>query len=109
MENYLDDLRKLAAQKALEDVKSGMLLGLGTGRTPAHFINYLGEALQNGELADVVGVPTSQATENQARRLGIPVIRLSERPHLDLAVDGADEVDQPGDDPAFRIHGVFFS
>ena len=93
MENHFDQLRKQAALRALDEVRSGMLLGLGTGRTTAHFINYLGEALKKGELSGIVGIPTSEATASQARRLNIPLSSLDEHSALDLAVDGADEVD----------------
>lgn len=93
MENHFEELRKQAARQALNEVRSGMLLGLGTGRTTAHFIGFLGEALRQGVLADIAGVPTSEATASQACRLGIPLTSLSEIESLDLAVDGADEVD----------------
>lgn len=93
MENHFDQLRKQAARRALDEVQSGMLLGLGTGRTTAHFVNYLGEALQKGELTGIVGIPTSEATAARARKLHIPLSSLDEHSALDLAVDGADEVD----------------
>ena len=70
-----------------------MRLGLGTGSTVAWFLRHLGARLASGELADVVGVPTSIRTEKAARRLGIPLGTLSELAPLDLTVDGADEVD----------------
>jgi len=87
------DLKQLAAKKALEFVESGMVLGLGTGSTIRFFINMLGEKIQSGELVDIVGVPTSEFTANQARNLNIPLTTLSNNSRLDLAVDGADEVD----------------
>jgi ribose 5-phosphate isomerase A len=93
MQKNWDELRKLAARKALDDVKNGMCIGLGTGRTTTYFIDYLGEALQQGTLTGIAGVPTSQATAAQAQRLNIPLTSLSEHARLDLAVDGADEVD----------------
>ena len=70
-----------------------MRLGLGTGSTVAWFLRHLGARLASGELAGVVGVPTSIRTEKAARRLGIPLGTLSELAPLDLTVDGADEVD----------------
>ena len=70
-----------------------MRLGLGTGSTVAYFLRHLGARLASGELADVVGVPTSVRTAKAARRLGIPLGILSELAPLDLTVDGADEVD----------------
>ena len=87
------DLRRRAAEKALEYVQNGMVLGLGTGRTTAFFIDLLGERLRSGDLVGIHGTPTSQATAERARALGIPLTTLAETPHLDLAVDGADEVD----------------
>ncbi|CAN6582110.1 hypothetical protein FF1_033567 [Malus domestica] len=88
-----DDLKKLAADKAVEYVKSGMVLGLGTGSTAAFVVSKLGELLKSGELKDIVGVPTSKRTEDQARQLGIPLSVLDDHPKIDLAIDGADEVD----------------
>lgn len=88
-----DDLKKLAADKAVEYVKSGMVLGLGTGSTAAFVVAKLGQLLSSGQLTDIVGVPTSKRTEEQARQLGIPLSILDDHPHLDLAIDGADEVD----------------
>ncbi|XP_022143009.1 probable ribose-5-phosphate isomerase 3, chloroplastic [Momordica charantia] len=88
-----DDLKKLAADKAVEYVKSGMVLGLGTGSTAAFVVAKIGELLKTNELSDIVGIPTSKRTEEQARALGIPLSVLDDHPHLDLAIDGADEVD----------------
>ncbi|CAJ2631512.1 unnamed protein product [Trifolium pratense] len=88
-----DDLKKLAADKAVEYVKSGMVLGLGTGSTAAFVVSKLGELLSSGELTNIIGVPTSKRTEEQARSLGIPLSVLDDNPRLDLAIDGADEVD----------------
>ncbi|KAK7284262.1 hypothetical protein RJT34_19006 [Clitoria ternatea] len=88
-----DDLKKLAADKAVDYVKSGMVLGLGTGSTAAFVVSKLGHLLSSGQLTDIVGVPTSKRTEEQARSLGIPLSVLDDHPRLDLAIDGADEVD----------------
>lgn len=92
------DLKIQAARKALELVRDGMTLGLGSGSTSAFFVDLLGEKLQSGALQNLRGVPTSEATARQASSWGIPIISLSETvpggmPHLDLAIDGADEVD----------------
>lgn len=86
-----DDLKKLAAARALELVKPGMRLGLGTGSTAKHFVDLLGQRVAEG--LDVVCVSTSEATEAQARSLAIPMSTLDETPELDLTIDGADEVD----------------
>jgi ribose 5-phosphate isomerase A len=87
-----DELKRAAAEEALGHVRSGMILGLGTGSTVKHLVDLLGQRLASGALADVVGVPTSVRTELQAREVGIPLAELSEHPRLDLTIDGADEV-----------------
>lgn len=88
-----DDLKKLAADKAVDYVRSGMVLGLGTGSTAAFVVDKLGHLLKTGELKDIIGIPTSKRTEEQARSLNIPLTTLDDHPKLDLAIDGADEVD----------------
>ncbi len=85
------NLKKMAGEKAAEYVQNGMALGLGTGSTVRYFVERLGELV--GEGLDVVGVPTSKRTEDLARQVGVPLTTLQETPALDLAVDGADEVD----------------
>ena len=87
------NLKEQAARRALSFVSSGMVLGLGTGSTTAYFVNLLGERLRSKELEDIVGVPTSEETAARAKALGIPLSTLAEHDELDLAVDGADEVD----------------
>lgn len=87
------DLRQQSALRALEEVRNGMTLGLGTGRTATQFIDLLGQKLQSGELKDIRGVPTSEASAARARQWGIPLVSLAQVSELDLAVDGADEVD----------------
>lgn len=87
------DLREQAAQRALAEVHSGMVLGLGSGRTTEHFIDQVGARLHAGDLRDILAVPTSESTARRARALGIPLTDLVAQPQLDLAVDGADEVD----------------
>jgi ribose 5-phosphate isomerase A len=87
------NLKHQAAHYALGQVQSGMTLGLGSGSTVAHFLELLGKALEAGDLADIQGVPTSEDTAAHARALGIPLTNLAAHPRLDLAVDGADEVD----------------
>jgi ribose 5-phosphate isomerase A len=86
-----DALKREAAARALDFVKPGMRLGLGTGSTAAHFVDLLAERVKAG--LDIVGVPTSEATRAQAEKLGIPLTTLDEEDELDLTVDGADEVD----------------
>ena len=87
------NLKRQAARHALRYVRSGMVLGLGTGSTTTYFVEMLAARLQAGELHEIVGVPTSEATAARARALGIPLPTLADHPRLDLAVDGADEVD----------------
>ncbi|MGB6421752.1 MAG: ribose-5-phosphate isomerase RpiA [Anaerolineales bacterium] len=87
------NLKQGAAKIALGYVRSGMMIGLGTGSTTRFFIDMLGEEIQKGSLSGIQAVPTSDATAEQARLLGIPLTTLSENSQLDLAVDGADEVD----------------
>jgi len=86
-----DNLKTEAAEHALEYVESGMRLGLGTGSTAARFVDALGRKVAAG--LNVVCVATSEATQQQAEALGIRMTTLDEQPFLDLAVDGADEID----------------
>lgn len=91
------DLAKFnAAQAALDYVKDGMVVGLGTGSTSAHFVRLLGERVRQG--LRVKGVPTSEATRNLAEQVGVPLLEISQVASIDVDVDGADEVD-----PAFRL------
>ena len=87
------NLKMQAAQHALDFVHPAMILGLGSGSTTEYFIDLLGERYRNGSLKGIRAIPTSKTTAKQARAWGIPVTTLSEYPILDLAVDGADEVD----------------
>jgi ribose 5-phosphate isomerase A len=83
-----EDEKRAAAQAAADLVEGGMRLGLGTGTTVAHFL----AALARRDLADLVCVATSPATEEAARALGLPVQPFDLIDRLDLAVDGADQV-----------------
>ena len=86
-----DQHKAQAAQKAVEYVQDGHILGLGTGSTVHHFLTALGTRVQNG--LRVKGAPTSQATANYATQLGIPLLSDDEPWDIDVAVDGADQVD----------------
>jgi ribose 5-phosphate isomerase A len=89
----LDLLKREAAEAAIDgEVRSGMALGLGTGSTAGHLLEGLAARLEDGRLTDILGVPTSEATAARARELGIPLATLEERPSLDVAIDGADEI-----------------
>lgn len=87
----MDDLKRQAAARALEQVRDGMKLGLGTGSTAKHFVELLGERVRGG--LKVIGVPTSEATRADADRCGVPLTTLDQVDRLDLTVDGADEID----------------
>jgi ribose 5-phosphate isomerase A len=91
------DLAKFnAAQAALDYIKDGMIVGLGTGSTSAHFVRALGQRVRQG--LRVRGVPTSEATRNLAEQEGVPLVEISQVSAIDVDVDGADEVDT-----AFRL------
>lgn len=85
-----ESLKRQAAARALEHVRSGMKLGLGTGSTAKHFVELLAERVAEG--LEVVGVPTSEQTRALAESLNVPLGTLDEYPALDLCIDGADEV-----------------
>jgi len=87
----MDELKRQAAARALEEVSDGMKLGLGTGSTAKHFVELLGVRVRSG--LNVIGVPTSEATRADAERCGIKLGTLDDLDRLDLTVDGADEVD----------------
>lgn len=90
----MNDARRLkiaAAAEALTYVKDGMRLGIGTGSTAEEFVRLLAEKVSAG--MSIIGVPTSERTAALCRELNIPLTTLEETPHLDLTIDGADEVD----------------
>ncbi len=86
-----DQQKAQAAQKAVEYVQDGHILGLGTGSTVHHFLTALGIRIQDG--LHVQGVPTSQATATYATKLGIPLLSNDVPWQIDIAIDGADQVD----------------
>ena len=90
----MSDLKVAAARAALDQVRSGMRLGLGTGTTASEFVKLLGEALRTGALKDIRCTSTSEQTEKLAREWSIPMFALADVAPLDLAVDGADEIDR---------------
>jgi ribose 5-phosphate isomerase A len=87
------ELKRLAAERGVELVESGMVLGLGAGTTANFALELIAERLQSGQLKDIVGIPCSRRVAAAALKLGIPLTRLSESPEIDLTIDGADEVD----------------
>jgi ribose 5-phosphate isomerase A len=84
-------LKTAAARAALDYVKEGMKLGIGTGSTADAFVRLLAEKVANG--FEIIGVPTSKRTASLCRELGVPLTTLEDTPSLDLTIDGADEVD----------------
>src|SRR5262245_7364806 len=86
----LEDQKRAAAARALEFVRPGMRLGLGSGSTAKHFVELLAQRVSGG--LDIITVATSEATHSEVERLGIPLTSLDETPQLDLTVDGADEI-----------------
>jgi ribose 5-phosphate isomerase A len=90
-----DELKRAVARRAAELVEDGMVVGLGTGSTATHLVDRLGELVRDG--LRVRAVPTSERTAEQATSLGIPLVTLEDCPRLDIAIDGADEVDPAGD------------
>lgn len=88
--------KRRAAVEAVDRVRPGMVLGLGTGSTAALVVDEVGRRLQDGRLRDIIGIPTSAATQQQARDCGIPLGTLEDHPVVDLTIDGADEVDPDG-------------
>jgi|Transcript_17428 ribose 5-phosphate isomerase A len=89
-----DELKKMVGYKAVDDyVKSGMVVGLGTGSTAYFAVERVGDLLKSGELTDIVCIPTSERTMEQALSLDIPLVTLDTHSKLDVAIDGADEVD----------------
>ena len=86
-------MKQEVGRAAAAQVKSGSIVGLGTGSTTAFAIQFIGERLAAGEISDVVGIPTSFQASVLAKKHGIPLTTLDEAPRIDIAIDGADEVD----------------
>ena len=98
MSDLQTQMKQAVASSAVDQIQDGMILGLGSGSTAALMIEALGQKLSSGELKDVVGVATSFQGEVLASKLGIPLRSLSAVSSIDLAIDGADEVD-----PSFQL------
>lgn len=86
-------LKQEAAEFAVQFVKSGMVVGLGTGSTAIFATRKIGELLRSGQLKDITGFATSEATRKEAEQLGIPMMDASLSRKIDVTIDGADEVD----------------
>lgn len=91
--NEQEKLKQEAAHRAVEFIKSGMVVGLGTGSTAAYAVKQIAKRLQAGDLKKIVGIPTSIRTEKLARELDIPLGELNAHSAIDVTIDGADEVD----------------
>jgi len=89
----IDEQKQAAGELAASWVESGMVVGLGTGSTAVHAIRAIGARIASGELREVVGIPTSRASEAEAIVGNVPLATLAEYPVVDLTIDGADEVD----------------
>ena len=87
-----DELKKASAQRAIEYVEDGMVVGLGTGSTAYFVVEGLGARVAQG--LKIVGIPTSERTATQARGLKIPLATFAEYSSIDLTIDGADEVER---------------
>ncbi|MEM9775163.1 MAG: ribose-5-phosphate isomerase RpiA [Chloroflexota bacterium] len=87
------ELKKKAGEFAADFVESGMRVGLGTGSTAIWAVRSIGKKLASGELSDIVAIPTSVRTQEEAEKLGIPLSNFEELEELDITIDGADEAD----------------
>lgn len=85
--------KQQAAERAVDLVQSGMVVGLGTGSTAIFAVRRIAQLLEHGQLRDILGFPTSVAVETEAQRLGIPLLPLDDLGLVDVTIDGADEVD----------------
>ena len=86
-------MKQEVGKAAADLVKSNSIVGLGTGSTTAYAIEYIGKRLKEGELSNILGIPTSFQAEVLAKKYGIPLTTLDAVDHIDVAIDGADEVD----------------
>jgi ribose 5-phosphate isomerase A len=84
-------LKRAVAERAIDWIEDGMVVGLGTGSTMRHLLDVIAERRAAGGLPRIIGVPTSEDTRRRAERLGIPLSDLAAHPRLDVALDGADE------------------
>lgn len=88
------ELKRIAGEKVVEFIRSGMIVGLGSGSSAYFALKKLGELITSGSLSDIKGIPTSTETEANAINFGIPLTDLSENQSIDITFDGADEVDK---------------
>jgi len=88
-----DELKLKAAFQAVDFIKSGMVIGLGSGSTANFAVQRIADRMATGELENIVGIPSSARTERLAQELGIPLTGFEQQPNIDITIDGADEVD----------------
>jgi len=91
---WVDDAKKRAAESAAAYVKSGYTIGLGSGSTAIYAIHVIGHRLRSGKVTGILGVPTSFQAASEAEKAGIPITNLYNKPVLDLAIDGADQINE---------------
>ena len=89
----IEELKRQAAERAVEYIQSGMVVGLGTGSTAVFAVRRIGELLAAGRLQRIVGIPTAEVTAREAERAGVPLGTLDDHPSVDVTIDGADEID----------------
>eukprot|EP00193_Tetraselmis_chui_P000630 CAMPEP_0177755674 /NCGR_PEP_ID=MMETSP0491_2-20121128/2693_1 /TAXON_ID=63592 /ORGANISM="Tetraselmis chuii, Strain PLY429" /LENGTH=237 /DNA_ID=CAMNT_0019271189 /DNA_START=184 /DNA_END=897 /DNA_ORIENTATION=- len=103
----IDELKKAAGVKAVDDyVRSGMVVGLGTGSTAKFAIERIGQLLKEGALEDVVGLATSKPTMELAHKVGVPLADINDKGEVDVTIDGADEVAPNLDIVKGRMGGI---
>ncbi len=89
----ISELKRQAAEQAVEHIQSGMVIGLGTGSTAVFAVRRIGALVREGRLQRVVGIPTAEQTAREAERAGVPLGTLDDHPTVDITIDGADEID----------------
>jgi ribose 5-phosphate isomerase A len=89
----IEELKRQAAERAVEYIQSGMVVGLGTGSTAVFAVRRIGALLAGGQLQRIVGIPTAEVTARAAERAGVPLGTLDDHPSVDVTIDGADEID----------------
>lgn len=89
----IEELKRQAAERAVDTIRSGMVVGLGTGSTAVFAVRRIGALLAEGRLQRIVGIPTAEVTAREAERAGVPLGALDDHPSVDLTIDGADEID----------------
>jgi ribose 5-phosphate isomerase A len=87
-----DELKKQTGEESVKYIKSGMIVGLGTGSTVRYMVDELGRQVQAGKITNIIGVTTSNRTTKQAESLGITIKNIDDVDHIDLTIDGADEI-----------------